>query len=176
MKYLDQHKKPSNLFSQLNAFEAQIKNLEDKILNLEKRLQDEAQLQRSNLIRIKNKEHLTDQFIYKGYKYLDLSPSQAFSLYSDPEKDLIFVDVSSQDFKSRASIPELIHIPWEEFPSRFFEIKSKTTPIFIISEDGTKSILACKFLAKLGYYNCNNISGGHLFWPETSPKIVDKSS
>ena len=44
------------------------------------------------------------------------------------------------------------------------EIQARTTPILIISEDGTKSILACEFLVKRGFYNCNNISGGYKYW------------
>jgi rhodanese-related sulfurtransferase len=74
------------------------------------------------------------------------------------------VDVSSKEFKPDQQIPEIIHIPWEEFSDRFIEISSRTTPILIISEDGTNSILACEFLVKLGYYNCNNISGGYKHW------------
>ena len=37
--------------------------------------------------------------------------------------------------------------------------------IFVISEKGVRSILACKILNRFGFYNLSNISGGHKFWP-----------
>jgi len=157
--------KVNNVFIQLQEFEVSISKLEEKILQLEKRVEELVQIERNHLIRIKNHEELTDEFIYHGGKYLDLSPEKAWNLYTNRDYNFIVVDVCSKDFKPGLEITEALRIPWEEFPDRFMEINTRTSPILIISEDGTTSILACEFLVKLGYYNCNNISGGYLHWP-----------
>lgn len=153
-----------NIFAQLQDFEKHIARLEERILQLEQHIEQLNQIQRNHLIRVKNHEQVSDDFIYNGRKYLDLSPEKAWKLYTDKDFDFILIDVSAKDFQPERKIPEALHIPWEEFRDRFFEISSKTTPILVISEDGTNSVLACEFLVKRGYFNCNNISGGYKHW------------
>lgn len=156
--------KPSNIFSQLQMFETEIGRLEGRILELETRIQKLLEVERNHLIRVKNGEELSDDFIQNGRSYMDLSPDKAWRMYRNPDFDFILIDVSASDYEPQNRLPEAIHIPWEEFPERFIEINSHTTPLLIISEDGTNSVLACEFLVKRGYYNCNNISGGYKFW------------
>ncbi len=156
--------KPHNIFSQLQTFEKEIDRLEGKILELETRLEKMMSIERNHLIRIKNGEEVSDEFLLKGRAYNDLSPEKAWKLYQNPDFDFILIDVTSKDYEAFNRLPEALHIPWEDFSDRFAEIQSKTTPIFIISEDGTNSVLACEFLVRLGYYNCNNISGGYKYW------------
>jgi len=156
--------KPGNIFNQLNTFEQEIARLEGRILELENRIQRLVEVERNHLIRVKNGEELSDDFIQSGRCYHDLSPDKAWKLYRNPDFDFILVDITAKDFDRAAGLPEAIHIPWEDFQDRFLEIQSKTTPLLIISEDGTNSILACEFLVKRGYFNCNNISGGYKFW------------
>lgn len=157
-------KKPSSIFGQLNEFESEVSRLEGRILELETRMQKLFDIERNHLIRIKNGEELPDDFVQNGNAYLDLSPEKALRLYRNPDFDFILIDVSSKSFDNINPLPEAIHIPWEDFQERFIEIHSRTTPLLIISEDGTNSILACEFLVKRGYHNCNNISGGYKYW------------
>src|SRR5690606_38551054 len=110
------------------------------------------QVQRNHLIRVKNHEEVSDDFIYHGRKYQDLSPEKAWKLYNDKDYDFVLIDVSSKEYQPERKIPEAHHIPWEEFKERFFEITTKTTPILVISEDGTNSVLACEFLISRGYF------------------------
>jgi rhodanese-related sulfurtransferase len=156
--------KPSNIFNQLNTFEQEISRLEGRILELENRIQKLVDIERNHLIRVKNGEELSDDFIQNGRAYHDLSPEKAWKLYRNPDFDFILIDVTAKNFELSSRLPEAIHIPWEDFEDRFIEIQSKTTPILIISEDGTNSILACEFLVRRGFFNCNNISGGYKFW------------
>lgn len=153
-----------NVFSQLQKFEHQIETLEHRILELENRIEQLVQIERNHLIRVKNNEEISDDFLYYGRKYQDLTPEKAWKLYNNKDFDFILLDVTSRDFKPEKQIPEALHIPWEDFQERFLEIQSKTTPILVISEDGTNSILACEFLVKRGFFNCNNISGGYKSW------------
>jgi rhodanese-related sulfurtransferase len=156
--------KHTNVFSQLQTFEKEIGRLEGRILELETNINKLIEIERNHLIRMKNGEQLSDDFVQNGRAYLDLSPDKAFKMYRNPNFDFILIDVTSIDFEDTSRLPEAIHIPWEDFSERFIEIQTRTTPLFIISEDGTTSVLACEFLVKHGYYNCNNISGGYKFW------------
>ena len=153
-----------NIFAQIQTFENQIESLEGKILELEQRIEKLIQIERNHLIRVKNHEEISDDFIQNGRRYQDLTPEKAWKLYCNKDYDFIMIDVSSVDFEAPCKIPEAIHIPWENFKDRSLEIQNKTTPILIISEDGANSILACEFLVMRGYYNCNNISGGYKHW------------
>jgi rhodanese-related sulfurtransferase len=153
-----------NVFAQLQAFESQIVRLEDRILELETRIEQMIQVERNHLVRVKNHEEVSDEFIQHGRKYQDLSPEKAWKLYCNKDYDFILIDVTEIDYKPLSNIPEAQRMPWSEFSERFFEIQSRTTPILIISEDGTNSVLACEYLVKHGYFNCNNISGGYKHW------------
>lgn len=157
-------KQPTTIFGQFQTFEDEIRRLENKVLDLEQRLQTLSEIHRNHLIRVKNHEVLSDDFVRLGKTYQDLSPEKAWELYQNPDFNFILIDVSSSDHKPHQVIPEAIHMPWENFREASLSLHSTTTPIFVISEDGTKSILACEFLVKRGFYNCNNISGGHLYW------------
>lgn len=157
-------KKLRNIFSQLQSFEDHIGSLEEKILMLEQKVEKLIAVERNHLIRIKNHEEVSDDFIHNGRSYQDLSPDKAWRLYNNKDYDFIFIDVSAATFEAPCKIPEAIHIPWECFREHSLDIQNKTTPIFIISEDGTTSILACEVLVSRGYFNCNNISGGYKFW------------
>jgi rhodanese-related sulfurtransferase len=169
-------KKVRNVFTQLQEFESQIEHLEGKVLELEQKLDRLIEIERNHLIRIKNREELSDEFISQGRLYQDLSPEKAWKLYSNRDFDFILLDVSSAQFKPVEEIPEAIKIPWEDFRDRFTEIQSRTTPLFIISEDGTSSILACEFLVKHGFYNCNNISGGYKHWKGFQLKNINRTA
>lgn len=157
-------KKFNNVFAQLQHFETEIARLEERILQLNEKIEHMVQIERNHLIRVKNHEEISDEFIYHGRKYQDLSPEKAWRLYCNKDFDFILLDVSAADYQPRRELPEAIRIPLEELADRFYEISSKTTPILVISEDGTRSILACEFLVKRGYFNCSNISGGYKYW------------
>jgi rhodanese-related sulfurtransferase len=153
-----------NIFSQLQEFEKHVQRLEEEILRLEQHVDHLVQVQRSHLIRVKNHEQISDEFILYGRTYQDLSPERAWKLYNNKDFDFVLLDVSAADYRPKNPIPEVIHIPFEDLKNRFFEISSKTTPILIICENGTKSVLACEFFVKCGYFNCNNVSGGYRSW------------
>lgn len=141
-----------------------IDTLESRILELELKLEQSLNLQRSHLIRVKNHEEISDDSILSGKMYQDLAPEKAKRLYQNPDFNFLLIDVSARDFKAPHNLPEAIKMPWEDFALHSLKIQSRSLPILIISEDGTNSILACHFLVKRGFYNCNNISGGYKFW------------
>lgn len=169
-------KKANSIIGQLQIFEDEFERLENKILELEHRMLQMHKVHRSHLIRIKNHEELSDEYVHFGKTYQDLSPEKAWKLYQNPDFNFILVDVSSADYRPPQFIPEAVRMPWEEFPELSLALHSDTTPIFVISEDGTKSVLACELLVKRGFYNCSNISGGYLFWKGGLIRKVEESA
>lgn len=156
----------NNVFSIINGLVARIAQVEHQLNRLEQKFERDMAVQRNHLVRIKNREEVSDQFLSQGHVYRDLDPHSAWKLFQEQDFDFIFLDVSHSEFRPDLPRPsEALHIPLEDLEARLEELRNKTTPLFIISEDGLRSILACEFLANLGYYNCNNVSGGWAYWP-----------
>ena len=121
--------------------------------------------ERFQLLRIKNNESVSDQYIISGMGYLDLSPEKAYRSYKDNNQNFIILDVSNKDYNPYKEMYEVTKIPLEDLKQRSHEIMNKSQSIFVISEKGVRSILACKILNELGFYNLSHISGGHKYWP-----------
>ena len=165
----------NNIYHTFNLINARLNHLEKKIAELDEKLDEVIQIERSHLVRVKNGEELSDDFILKGRTYYDLSPEQAFELYNDPDKDFILLDVSAKGYQAFDTLPEAIKIPLEELAIRHQEIQNKNTTLFIMSENGVRSILACELLQRCGFHNINNISGGHKFWPGHKKIMAEKN-
>jgi len=140
-------------------------NIEKNISRLDEKLDYSITLQRNHLIRIKNNHEIDDAMILMGKPYNDLSPQRAFQIYNDKDMDFLLLDVSRDSYPEEEKLMGSISISLEDLETRYIEIHNKTTPILIISEQGLRSIQACECLVKKGFFNLNNISGGHEFWP-----------
>lgn len=152
-------------FQMLELINNRLTNIEKNISRLDEKMDYSITLQRNHLIRIKNGQDIDDSMILMGRPYNDLPPQRAFQIYNDNDMDFLLLDVSRSEFPQDERLPGSIQIPLEELDSRYSEIISKTTPVLIISEQGLRSIQACELLVKKGFFNLNNISGGHEFWP-----------
>lgn len=160
----------------MNEESREIATLKSQINELEVKLLKEIEQVRFQLMRVKNGERLSDRYLSGGLKYQDLSPHQAWDFYSDPDKDFTLLDVSDKEFHSMEKLPEVKRIPMTELMVRVSELGAKTHAFLVISEDGTKSILACEILAELGFHNLNNVSGGYRYWPnKKKAKLEDVS-
>lgn len=153
------------VFQMLEYINNRLANIEKNITRIDEKLEYSIALQRNHLIRIKNGEDIDDSMILMGRPYNDLTPQRAFEIFNNPNMDFIVLDVSDRNYSKHEKLAGSIHIPVEELAHKYAEIQNKTTPIMVISEDGLKSIQACEILIKRGYFNINNISGGHAFWP-----------
>lgn len=152
-------------FQMLEMINNRLTNIEKNIARMDEKLDYSITLQRNHLIRIKNGQDIDDSMILMGRPYNDLPPQRAFQIYNDNDMDFILLDVSRENFPQDERLEGSIQIPLEQLSTRYSEIVSKTTPVLIISERGVRSIEACELLVKKGYFNLNNISGGHEFWP-----------
>ncbi len=153
------------IFQLLEHLNNRLSNIEKNIARIDEKMEFSVTLQRNHLVRIKNGHEIDDSMILLGRPYNDLSPQRAFQIYNDRDMDFLLLDVSNANFGNEERLKLSVNIALEELDSRYSEITSKTTPIMIISEKGLRSIQACELLVKKGYFNLNNISGGHEFWP-----------
>ena len=151
-------------------------NIEKNITRIDEKLEFSIQLQRNHLIRVKNGEDLDDNTVLYGRPYNDLTPHQALEIYNDRDADFILVDVSERNYNPARQLDGVIRIPLEELNWRYVEISSRTLPILLISEKGLRSIQASELLVKKGFFNINNISGGHQFWPEEEKSVLKLQS
>ena len=155
----------NNVFFTINKLNDRVNELQKQINELNIKLENSVSIERAHLLRIKNGDQLSDDYILNGRAYNDMSPEIAFDYYNQQDINYILLDVSEKGFSPISELPEAIKIPMHELNIRHKEIINKATPILVISENGTTSILACEFLNKMGFYNVNNISGGYKFWP-----------
>lgn len=153
------------VFQTLEFINNRLANIEKNIARIDEKLDFSIALHRNHLIRIKNKSPISDNMILMGRPYNDFSPEEAYSIYSNPDLDFIILDVSENENTNALKIKEAISIPLSQLARRHTEIQTKITPLLIICENGLNSIKACELLVKRGYFNVNNISGGHEFWP-----------
>ena len=152
-------------FHQLRRHVLLIENQMDKLANELSSVNYKLQ---SLQLRTLQGELLTQAFIQGNIPYLDLSPEKAFEIYQDPNKDYCILDISRSVFIETSEViplPESENIPFENLYENLDKLGGKHRTILVMSEDGTKSILACKMLCELGFLNVNNVSGGHKFWP-----------
>lgn len=156
----------SNVYHLINLLTGRVAAVERKLMRMQEEIDRQLAIQRSHMVRLKNREDLSDDFILRGKSYNDLSPEKAWKLFQKPDLDFVFIDVSHGEFIPQGPRPSVvIHIPLEQLEQRWEEIPNRATPLFLISEDGLRSVLACDYLARKGFFNCNNISGGWKFWP-----------
>lgn len=153
------------MFQMLEFMNNRLSNIEKNISRIDEKLEFSLSLQRNHLIRIKNGEFIDDANILMGKPYNDLSPQRAYEIFQNPNLDFLILDVSRADYTAKTKLDASVKIPLEELSTRYAEISSKTTPILIFSEQGLRSIQACELLIKKGFFNLNNVSGGHRFWP-----------
>lgn len=153
------------IFQMLEFINTRLTNIEKNISRIDEKLDFSIALQRNHLIRVKNGDPIDDNMILMGRPYNDLTPQDAFNIFSNPDMDFLILDVSAADYKTENDLPGAVRIPLEQLDYRYAEIQNKTTPIMVISERGLRSIKACELLIKRGYFNVNNISGGHEYWP-----------
>ncbi len=163
------------IFKLLEQMNSRLYNLEMKLQTIEEKIDFNISISRSHLIRVKNQEPIDDQTILYGRPYNDLSPQTAIHILKKSNQDFILLDVSEENYTSSITkdLKNLgcIHIPYHELTQKIGLITSKTIPILVISEDGVKSILACETLVKRGFFNLNNISGGHQFFDHVFKEI-----
>ncbi len=156
----------AKIIDNLNLMTARLDHLEESLVRLEEKTDYAVSVMRSQLIRIKNGDSLSDDTVWAGQPYADLSPEKASHIYQNDDLDFLILDVCQEGYERPIELEGVIQIPLEELRLRLDEIKSQTIPIMVISEEGTRSIRAAECLIQHGFYNISNVSGGYKYWPK----------
>ena len=75
----------------------------------------------------------------------------------------VVVDVREKWELDTASIPEVLHIPMAEIPSRIGELDA-SQEIVVMCRSGGRSMQVAQFLARNGFRSVANLTGGILAW------------
>lgn len=152
------------LSAEIEILKKMVRVLQQRVIHLEQE-GGRSQLEKVQLLRVKNQEELSDQYLLDSTGYLDLSPDKAFEMYNNKNIDFVLLDVSVDEYTPFKTLKEAKNIPLEELENKIHELPSKKRHFLVISERGARSILACKILNEYGYYHLSHISGGYKFWP-----------
>ena len=77
------------------------------------------------------------------------------------------IDVRESDEHAQGTIPGSLHIPRGFLEQRIEGcIAERTTPVVVYCTSGTRSVLAFRSLAELGYTNVRSLSGGFNGWKQ----------
>jgi rhodanese-related sulfurtransferase len=75
----------------------------------------------------------------------------------------LVVDVREKWELEVASIPDVLHIPMNEFPARAGELDAGRE-IVVMCRSGGRSMQVAQFLARNGFRSVANLTGGILAW------------
>jgi rhodanese-related sulfurtransferase len=75
----------------------------------------------------------------------------------------VVVDVREKWELDTASIPEVLHIPMAEIPSRIGELDA-SQEIVVMCRSGGRSMQVAQFLDRNGFRSVANLTGGILAW------------
>lgn len=153
-------------FNNLHTLEIKLSKLEQKLRDTAEQHQHELNLLKRQIVLSKQGAPILDWAIISSYPYIDLSPQQAYEQYMNPNVIYQVLDVTSEDYQSAIEFDNYIKIPFNQLKEKIDEVQFSKGILLVISEDGLNSIRACEMLAKLGVYNCFNVSGGYEYWPE----------
>jgi rhodanese-related sulfurtransferase len=83
----------------------------------------------------------------------------------------LVVDVREQSELDMASIPDVLHIPMGEIPARLGELDPHQE-IVVMCRSGGRSMQVAQFLARNGFENVANLTGGILAWSRDVDPLV----
>jgi len=78
---------------------------------------------------------------------------------------VVLLDVRTETEFEQSHIPGSMLIPLQELESRIAEVPNSSVPIAVVSEQGLRSVSACRLLAEHGLSPLYNLDGGLEDWP-----------
>ncbi|WP_236101793.1 rhodanese-like domain-containing protein [Methylotetracoccus oryzae] len=108
-------------------------------------------------------------------KHKLVTPAGAVALMNGEET--IVIDVREPHEFSAGHIENARHIPLGKIDDRAYELQeSKTSPVIVACQSGTRSPQACRKLAALGFTDVYELQGGMVAWEEAKLPISRKRS
>ena len=78
---------------------------------------------------------------------------------------LLLLDVREDWEYAQAHLPDSLHIPMGQIPSRYKELDT-TQPVVVVCHHGMRSFQVAQFLEKKGFAYVSNLAGGIDAWAE----------
>lgn len=98
----------------------------------------------------------------------DIDSKQALGLLDSDDSPYILVDVrTKREFETERS-PRAVHIPVDELPHRYGELR-QTTHLIFVCQGGGRSAAAGEFMSSIGATQIYNVLGGMSQW--SGPKV-----
>lgn len=108
-------------------------------------------------------------------KHKLVTPAGAVALMNG--EATIVIDVREPHEFSAGHIENARHIPLGKIDDRAYELQeSKTSPVIVACQSGTRSPQACRKLAALGFTDVYELQGGMVAWEEAKLPISRKRS
>ncbi|RYU63334.1 rhodanese-like domain-containing protein [Methylolobus aquaticus] len=108
-------------------------------------------------------------------KHKLVTPAGAVALMNGEQT--IVIDVREPHEFSAGHIENARHIPLGKIDDRAYELQeSKTSPVIVACQSGTRSPQACRKLAALGFTDVYELQGGMVAWEEAKLPISRKRS
>ncbi len=92
----------------------------------------------------------------------NIQPSEVQSLRDKGEK-FIFLDVREDEELDIAKIPDTLHIPMGDVPSKV-NLLDDEIPIIVFCHHGQRSAMVTQFLKQLDFEQARNLQGGIEAW------------
>ncbi len=92
----------------------------------------------------------------------EITASELAARRQGGEQPLV-VDVREGWERDIATMPDTLHIPMNEIPSRLAEL-DRDREIIVMCRSGGRSMQVAQFLARNGYTSVANLAGGILAW------------
>ena len=99
----------------------------------------------------------------------ELTPTQAVMLINR-EKGVL-IDISDAGEFSRAHAAGALNVPLAQLETSTALPKKKTLPLIVLCPTGARSVRAVATLKKLGFENCQALSGGTQAWRQAGLPI-----
>jgi len=108
-------------------------------------------------------------------KHKLVTPAGAVALMNGEQT--IVIDVREPHEFSAGHIENARHIPLGKIDDRAYELQeSKTSPVIVACQSGTRSPQACRKLAAQGFTDVYELQGGMVAWEEAKLPISRKRS
>jgi len=103
--------------------------------------------------------------------YMEIDAAELHMLLA--EKQIVLVDVRTDDEAARGIIEGALHIPLHMIPLKVDELSSDL-PLVVYCHAGMRSAQAAAFLASKGREHVYNLQGGVLAWGKAGYPFVPK--
>lgn len=106
-------------------------------------------------------------------RHKGITPAKAVQLMNDDST--VVIDVREPHEFSKGHITNAQSIPLAKLDDHLVTLEPhKNSPIIVTCEQGTRSLMACKKLTKLGFTQVHELKGGMLAWGDAKLPIAVK--